>query len=432
MSPVVIGLIGVAALLILLCAGMWIGFAMMLVGFLGFAYLASFDAALGVLATVPYSTVSQYVIAVVPLFLLMGAIVSNTGIGADLYHTGYKWLGRMPGGLAMATICACAGFAAICGSSMATAATVGKVALPEMERFKYDPKLATGCTASGSTLGILIPPSLAFIAYGILTEQSIGALFMAGIIPGLLLSALFILTIFILTKRHPQIGPAGPKTTFREKVISLKYTWAIFLLFILVIGGIYVGIFTPSEAGAIGAFGAIIVTVVGRRFTLKGFSTALLEAGQICAMVMLLFIGAMIFMRFLAISKLPFELASFIEGLNFHPYVIFGVIVVFYIILGMFMDVMSAVVLTIPIIYPAAMSLGFDPIWFGVVTVIIIEMGLITPPVGMNVFVLSSVTDVPLRTIYRGVFPFVLAMIFCIILITIFPRLVLFLPGIME
>ena len=404
---------------------------MIFVGFLGFTFLSDFDAALGVLATVPYSTVSQYVIAVVPLFLLMGAIVSNTGVGGDLYHTGHKWLGRMPGGLAMATICACAGFAAICGSSMATAATVGKVALPEMEKFKYDAKLATGCTASGSTLGILIPPSLAFIAYGILTEQSIGALFMAGIIPGLLLTSLFILTIFFLTKRNPQIGPVGPTTSFRDKVVSLKYTWAIFLLFILVIGGIYLGIFTPGEAGAIGAFGAIIVTAVGGRFSLKNFSKALLEAGQISAMVMLLFIGAMVFMRFLAISKLPFELANFINGLPLHPYIIFSAIVVFYIVLGMFMDVMSAVVLTIPIIFPAATALGFDPIWFGVVTVIIIEMGLITPPVGMNVFVLSSVTDVPLPTIYKGVLPFVVAMIVCIILISVFPQIVLFLPNIM-
>jgi C4-dicarboxylate transporter DctM subunit len=432
MSPVTVGLIGLALLVLLLFSRTWIAFAMAFVGFVGFAYLGGIDAALGVLATVPYGTVANYTVAVVPLFILMGSIASNTGISGDLYETGYKWMGHLPGGLAVGTIAACAGFAAICGSSMATAATMGKVALPEMKKYRYSPSLATGCVAAGATLGIMIPPSLAFILYGILTEESVGLLFMAGILPGILLAALFVITILILTKNNPEIGPPGPRRSTREKIASLKNTWAMVLLFLCVMGGIYVGVFTPSEAGAIGAFGAIIITAAGRRLTLRNFFSSLLETGQITAMIMFLFVGAMIFMRFLAITKLPFALAESVRSLPLPPYAIFSVIVLVYILLGMFLDVVSAVALTIPIIFPTVVALGFDPIWFGVIVTLVQEMGLITPPVGMNVFVLAGATEVPIGIMFRGVLPFVLAMLVGIVLLSVFPQIALFIPNMMK
>ena len=429
MSPELVGVIGLIALIVLLFSGMWIGFAMAFLGFFGFAYLAGFQAALGVLATVPYSSIALYGVSVVPLFLLMGNVAANSGISADLYKTGYKWVGHLPGGLAMGTIGACAGFAAICGSSMASGVTMGKVALPEMEKYKYDPRLATGCVASGSTLGILIPPSLGFILYGLLTEESVGKLFMAGILPGILLAFLFIITIYIWAKRNPEMGPPGEKVSLKEKIISLKNTWAMVILFLLVMGGIYGGFFTPSEAGAIGAFGSIIITFISGKLNLKKLLDTLLQTGQMTAMVLILLVGSMIFMNFLSISKLPFSVADFVAGLTLPKYGLFAIIILIYLILGMFMDAMSSMVITVPIIYPTILVLGFDPVWFGVIMVLVVEMGLITPPVGMNVFVLSSVTDESLGTIFRGTTPFVFAILVGIILMTIFPKIALFIPS---
>jgi len=331
----------------------------------------------------------------------------------------------------MATCLACAAFAAITGSSIAGAVTMGKVALPEMKRYKYDDKLATGCVASAGTLAILIPPSLGFILYGILTEQSIGVLFMAGILPGILLTILFIVTIMIITARHPNLGPSGPKTSLKEKVVSLKNTWPMVVLFLLVIGGIYMGIFTPTEAGAVGAFGAIVITLASRRLTTKNLLDSLRETAVTTAMVMLLFIGAFLFMRFLAISKLPFLLGGLVAGLTLSKYVILAAIIVLYIILGMFLDIMSAIMLTVPILYPAIIAMGFDPIWYGVIMVLVMEMGLVTPPVGLTVFALAGVTDVPTGTVFRGILPFVIAMIVCVVLLTVFPEIALFIPSLM-
>jgi C4-dicarboxylate transporter, DctM subunit len=432
MSPDIAGLAGIFVLLFLLSLRMWIGFALALVGFLGFAYIGGIKGALGVLATVPYTTVSSYNMTVIPLFLFMGTITSVGGISGDLYDTGYKWLGHLRGGLAIATIAACAGFASICGSSMATSGTMGRVALPEMKKYQYDSKLASGCVASGATLGILIPPSLGFILYAILTEESVGLLFMAGILPGILMAVLFIITIAVITKYNPRLGPRGPKTTFQEKIFSLKKTWAMLCLFFLVMGGIYLGVFTPNEAGAIGAFGAIIITALARRLTRQTFVRALLDTGQITAMILFLIIGAMIFMNFMAISKLPFVLANFMNGISLSKYVIFALIVLAYLVIGMFLDVMAAQILTIPIIFPSVLAMGFDPIWFGVIIVITQEMGLITPPFGMNVFILGGVSDIPIATVFRGVVPFVFAMLLCIVIITIFPEIALWIPGMMK
>ncbi|HJX12970.1 MAG TPA: TRAP transporter large permease [Dehalococcoidales bacterium] len=431
MSPEVVGIIGLAVLIVLLFLRMWIGFAMAFVGFFGYAFLEGFKPAFGIVGTVPYSTVAFYPVTVVPLFILMGVIVANTGVSGDLYNAAYKWVGHLRGGLAMATILACAGFAAITGSSSAGAVTMGKVALPEMKRYQYDDSMATGCVASGGTLGILIPPSLGFILYGILTEQSVGMLFMAGILPGLLLTALFIITIVVITARRPQAGPPGPKTGFKEKVISLKQTWQVLVLFLLVLGGIYLGVFTPTEAGAVGAFGAILITLLTRRLTSRIFVDSILDAGLTTAMVLMLLIGAFISMRFLAVTKLPFLLAETIGQLQLSPYALITAITIFYLIVGMFLDIFSGITLTLPIIYPTITALGFDPIWFGVLMVLVMEMGLVTPPVGLNVFVLAGVTDVPLSTIFRGVLPFVAAMIICVIIITLFPEIALFIPSMM-
>jgi C4-dicarboxylate transporter DctM subunit len=432
MSPEIVGLIGIAVLIASLFAGMWIGLAMAFLGFLGFAYLGGIDAALGIMATVPYSTIATYGVAVVPLFLLMGNVASNTGISGDLYKTGYTWMGHLPGGLAMGTIGACAGFAAICGSSIAAAATMSKVVLPEMKKYKYDPKLATGSVAAGGTLGILIPPSLGFIVYGLLTQESIGKLFMAGVLPGILLVALFIIQIFLLARRDPQTAPPGPKVSFVKKLASLRFTWAMLLLFILVMGGIYTGLFTPSEAGAIGAFGSIAITFVSRRLNVGNLLAAILDTGQTTAMVFLLLVGAMIFMRFLSITKLPFTVADFVSQLAFPPYLLLALIVVIFIIIGMFMEILSSMALTLPIIFPAILAVGFDPIWFGVIMVVVCEMGLITPPVGMNVFVIAGVSNVPPGTIFRGALPFVITMLICVVILTIFPQIALYLPNMMR
>jgi C4-dicarboxylate transporter DctM subunit len=431
MTSEIVGLIGIIVIVVLLFCRMWIGMAMAFIGFLGYIYLEGTANALFVMGNVPYTGIAFYNMSALPLFVLMGTVISNTGVGAELYSTAYKWMGHFRGGLAIATITACGGFAAISGSSMAGAVTMGKVSLPEMKKYNYDDSLATSCVAAGGTLGILIPPSLGFIIYGIITQESIGKLFLAGIFPGILLMAMFIGAIVIVTAIRPTYAPMGPGTGFREKVASLKNTWAVLVLFLLVLGGIYLGVFTPTEAGAVGAFGSILITFISRKLTLSNFGNSLLQTGQTTAMIVLLIVGSMIFMRFLTVSSLPFSLAEFVSGLAVPRYAILAIIVLFYLLAGMFLEVFSCMVLTVPFIYPVIISLGFDAVWFGVVMVIILEAGLITPPVGMNVFALAGVTDVPLGTIFRGVWPFVGAMILCIVILTIFPSIALFIPGTM-
>jgi tripartite ATP-independent transporter DctM subunit len=308
---------------------------------------------------------------------------------------------------------------------------MGKVALPQMRRYKYDDAMASGCIASAGTMGILIPPSMGFILYGLLTEQSIGKLFMAGFLPGILLTILMIFAITIITAFRPKAGPAGPKSAFKEKVSSLKRIWHVVLLFLLVLGGIYGGVFTPTEAGAIGAFGALLIVIFTRQLTRKIFLEILKESMTTSAMIFLIIVGAFIFMKFLGLSKLPFALVQIIEQLHVSKYVIFAGIIFLYILLGMFLEIYSAVTFTIPIIYPIILALGFDPIWFGVIIVLVIEMGLVTPPVGMNVFILGGMTGIPLDTIFRGIVPFFIAMLICVILLIIFPEIALFLPRTM-
>jgi tripartite ATP-independent transporter DctM subunit len=319
----------------------------------------------------------------------------------------------------------------VSGSSVAGAVTMGKVAYPEMKRHNYQESLATSCIASGGTLGILIPPSIGFILYGIVCEESIGRLFMAGILPGVLLTVLFTLVIFITTAIRPEAGPSGPKTSFGEKILSLKSVWPILLLFMLVLGGIYLGFFTPTEAAAVGAFGAIVITLINRRLNMVILKNSLLEATQTTGMMMLIVVGAFIFLRFITVSGVAAMMAETVSQLPVTKYLILTAVVIFYIIIGMFLEIMSSMVLTVPMLYPVMLALGFDSIWFGVVVVILMEMGLITPPIGLNVFALAGVTGSPLGTIFRGVGPFVLAMLLCVAILTIFPQIALFIPSTM-
>jgi tripartite ATP-independent transporter DctM subunit len=431
MSPEIAGIVGILILILLLIARMWIGLSMAFVGFVGIIFLIGIDGAFGILGTVPYKYVAFYPMSAIPLFIFMAMVISNTGIGASLFKTAHTWLGQLRGGLAMASVLASGGLAAIMGDSVAEVVTMSQIAVPEMKKYNYENKLSSGSVAAGGTLGILIPPSLGFILYGILTEQSVGELFMAGILPGILLTFLFMATIWVITAMQPNAGPPGPRTSFKEKVISLKGTWHMLLLFLLIIGGIYGGIFTPTEAGGVGAFGAIVISGVSRRLTLKILMESLLEATKITAMIMLLVIGAFILMKFLALSKLPFMLADTISGLMLPSFAVFMGIIILYVLLGMFLDIFAAIVLTIPVIFPLVIKMGYDPIWFGVIMVLVMEMGLITPPVGLNVFALAGVTKIPLHVIFRGVLPFVLAMVVCIILLVIFPQIALFLPSLM-
>lgn len=429
MSVELIGFIGVVLLLFLMFCGMWLGFAMAVVGFAGLICIAGYHGAVKVLATSPYSTMAFYPISSLPFFVLMGVVVGGAGLSTDLYNTAHKWFGRLPGGLAISTTFACGGFAAITGSSSASVLTMGTVALPEMKKFGYNPKLATGTVASGGTLGILIPPSLGFILYAILTEQSIGRLFMAGIIPGIMQVLFYTGVIVLLCRINPALGPRGPKSGMREKIYSLKYTWPILFLFLLVIGGMYAGLFTPTEAASVGAFGAILIVFVMGRLNMSGISHNIMETFKISGMLLVLMVGAFIFAHFLALSKLPMLLPQYVAGFAVSRYVVLLAIVLLYILLGMFMEIFSSIVLTVPVLYPTIMALGFDPIWFGVLLVKLMEIGLITPPIGMNVFLLAGVTDTPMSDIFRGIVPFVLSDFVQLALLIAFPQLSLFLPG---
>ncbi len=433
MEPITIGLIGIGILFIILMLRMPIGFGMALVGFVGFWYLSNFDAALSLLKLVPFRTFSSYDLSVIPLFVLMGELCYFSGLSKNLYDTVHHWLGHLPGGLAMATVGACAGFAAISGSSMATAATMGTVALPEMKRYKYDDGLATGCVAAGGTIGILIPPSVIMIVYGVITEQSIGRLFLAGFIPGILQALLYMLVIFVICKRNPLAGPRGPQTSLREKLSSLKETWVVAFLFVLVIGGIYAGIFSPTEAAGVGAFGAFVFALARRRLTWGSLKESLSVTGKTTAMIFIVILGAMVLGYFLAKSRLPFDLASIIAALPISKNAILGLVLFIYLALGCIMDSMAIVLLITPIFFPLVNTLGFDPILFGILVTRVTEVGLITPPVGLNVYVIAGIArDVPMNTIFKGIGMFLIADIVHIILLASIPAITLFLPTLMR
>ncbi len=426
-------ILGICFFVVLLLAGMHVGIVMILTGFLGFAYVAGLGPGLSVIGSSPFATVCKYGYSVIPLFILMGSFCFYSGIGRELYFSMYRWLGHLRGGLAMATVGSCAGFAAVSGSSMATVATMGTVALPEMKRYNYDPRLSTGCIAAGGTLGILIPPSITLIVYGVLTELSIGKLFLAGVIPGVLEAIFYMVTIYILCRRSPLMGPSGERANFMERLVSLKGIWGILALFILVMGGIYMGVFTAEEAGGVGAFGAFLFILGRRQLNWKSFGASLAETSKLTAMGLLLLIGATVFGYFLAVTELPFELATILAGLPVNRYIILGGIILFYLVLGCFVSILPMMVLTVPIFFPAVVALGFDLIWFGIIIVRMSEMGAITPPVGLNVFVIKGIAkDVPMYTIFRGIAPFLIADLFHVALLIAFPQIVLSLPNLMK
>jgi len=432
MSPTITGIIGIIALFLFIFSRMPVGFVMAIIGFIGFGTLVSFDASMNLIAKDVYSVFGSYNLTVIPLFVLMGQLAYHSGISKRLFDAAYKFIGHWPGGLAIATIGACAGFAAICGSTNATAATMAAVTLPEMKRYDYKPELATGVVAAGGSLGILIPPSIIFIVYGILTEQSVGKLFVAGVLPGLLLTALFVLTIVIWTSLRPELGPRGPKVSFSEKMASLSGLVETLILFIIIMGGLFVGFFTPTEAGAVGAFGTLIVAVARRNLSWKGFVTSLFETTRLSCMILVIAAGATIFGHFLAVSRIPFDIANWISTFDLPNFAIMLFIIFIYLIGGCFIDSLALIMLTVPIFYPVITFLGYDPIWFGVVIVLITQIGVITPPMGINVYVVSGVArDVPLETIFKGVLPLLLALVIGTLLLIPFPQIALYLPSLM-
>ncbi|NWF91614.1 MAG: TRAP transporter large permease [Syntrophaceae bacterium] len=432
MDLFLISLIGLVILFLLLFSGMPIGFGMALIGFCGAVYIMNAGAGFNVLGIFPYQYSASYNFAVIPLFVLMGEIAFRSGFGRDLYASVHKVLAGLPGSLAMATVGACAFFGAICGSSTATAATMASVALPEMKKFKYNMRLATGTIASGGTLGILIPPSIIFVLYGIMTEQSIGKLFMAGFLPGVLEAVLYMVTISILVKIHPDWAPPAPRTAVKERILALRNTWPVFVLFIVVVGGIYAGIFTPTEASAVGVLGAYLIMLWRRQFTRQNFIASLLSSGRTTGMIFSILIGAMIMNYWLGISELPMRAAELVGNLPLPPLAILGSILLIYIFLGCIMDSMPMILLTTPIFYPIIVKMGFDPIWFGVLVVRVVEIGLITPPIGLNVFIIRGIAqDIPTFEIFKGVMPFFLSDIVCVILLVAFPQISLFLPSLM-
>ncbi len=432
MSPQVVGLIGIAVMLILLALRMPIGIAMLLVGIVGFGWLNGIPAALAALGSYPYSYSANYDLAVIPLFVLMGNFAAASGMSRDLYAAANAWVGHWRGGLASATVVACAGFAAVSGSSVASAVTMGKVCLPEMDRYGYSKMLSTGVVAAGGTLGILIPPSTAFIVYAILTEESIGRLLLAGFFPGLLLATLFVITVAIWTRIWPDLAPQGVPANAAARVRSLAQAGPMMAIVGASIGGIYLGVFTPSEAAGVGAFLAASFAVWRGVLNYETLSEVLLETVKTTAFVFLILIGALVFGPFLALSGLPGEVAQFLVGLELPRLAILGIILAIYIVLGMFLEGFSILVLTLPIVIPIVKAMGYDLIWFGVLMVIVLEMGLISPPVGINVFVVKGlVPDTPISEIFKGILPFWFAMLICVVLLVAFPQIATFLPDAM-
>lgn len=433
MSPLAIGIAGLILMVLLLATGMPIAFVFMLVAVLGAVSLRGIDVTYAILGSVPYVWSARYILACIPLFMLMGIFAFWSGISSELYDLMHKWLGRLPGGLAVATVGACGAFACVSGSSLATAVTMGKVALPEMKKHNYSDSLATGTVAAAGTLGALIPPSFAFILYAFITEQSIGKLFMAGIFPGILEVLTYATIIVLFVKLKPTMAQrARISFTMKEKLVAVRGLWGWLVLFGLVIGGIYGGIFTPSEAAAIGALGSFLLVLVRRKMTKATFFGSLNETVRTSAMLFIIIIGAIMLNPFLCYSGISSAFANFMTNLPLNNYGILAVILLMYIILGMFLDALAMMLLTMPIVFPIIVSLGFNPIWFGVIFVRIGEIAVITPPIGMNVYVIKGVAkDVPLETIFRGIFPFFIADLINLAILVAFPQISLFLPSTM-
>lgn len=432
MTDTTVGLIGILCLFGLLILRTPVAFAMLVVGFFGYGFLEGMRSASALLLTESYSAVANYSLIVVPMFILLGNISSVAGYSRGLYDAAFAWVGRFRGGLASASVIGCAAFSAVSGSSVATAVTLGKVALPEMKRLGYADSLATGSIAAGGTLGFLIPPSTGFVLYAILTEESIGRLFMAGILPGLMLMVLFMAVVWLVSTMGPTAGPRGEKVPFRERFTLLMKAAPLLFVIVASIGGIYLGVFSPVEASGIGAGLVLLLALVQRKLSWMTFKEAVFGTLQTSAMLYMIVIGANILNPFFSVTHIPAMLGEGLGAMNLGAYGTLIVILLAYVVLGMFMDGLSMLVITIPIVFPVILSFGFDPIWFGVVAVIVIEMGMITPPVGINVFVVRGVADnVSLGTVFKGVTPFLLAMLLGLILIILFPQIALIIPNTM-
>ncbi|MGO3868776.1 MAG: TRAP transporter large permease [Alcaligenes sp.] len=425
-----ISIIGLAVLLGSLFLGLPIAWGMLLVGTLGFAFFTGMEAALTMAAQTSYDTAMSYSFTVLPLFILMGNLVNASGLSKDLYKAANAFIGHLRGGLAMATIVACGAFSALCGSSMATTAAMGRVAMPNMRKYNYDDRLATGSIAAGGTLGILIPPSVMMVVYGILTETDIGKLFAAGFLPGMVAMLMYLITVMIITAINPNLGRPGEKASWRERFEATKGVMAITVLFIVIMGGIYGGVFTPTEAAGIGAAATFLLTLKRRGWKPRMYLTVLIEAAQTTAIMFALVIGALVFTNFLTVAGLPNQLLGFIQGIDVSPIVVILIICAIYLVLGCFLETMSMVMLTVPIFYPIVASLGFDLVWFGIIVVVAAEISLITPPLGLNIFMIKNVMpDVPLGTIIRGVTPFVMMDILRLLLLVFVPWIVLVIPN---
>jgi len=432
MSAVTIGIIGIVAFLVLIFLGMNIGLALLLAGAAGYAVVINPAAAIGLLRKVPATQASTYTFIVIPLFIMMGNFAFHAGLSSALYKAGDKWLSRLPGNHACGTIAASAGFGAICGSCAATCATIGTIALPEMRRYKYADRLSTGSIAMGGTLGILIPPSTPMIIYCIMAETSIGKMFAAGILPGIMMAALSIITIVILVKINPDISPPPKKCSWKERFGSLKGLIGVVVLFGAVLGGMFSGFFSVNQSAAVGAFLAVILTAVYKNLTWKTFSTALRDTVTTFSMTFLLLIGASVFSNFLAITKIPMILADTLQSMDASFAVVLLLMTIVYIILGMLMDELPMILLTVPIFLPIVAGYGIDFIWFGIYIILVMELGAIAPPVGLNCFIIQGISkDISLGTVYKGALPFVATILFGVLLIYIFPQIVMFLPNMM-
>jgi C4-dicarboxylate transporter DctM subunit len=432
MSPPILGVFGVLCFLGLAILGLPIAFSFATMGLIGISLIQGLGPGLSSLADAAYSETASYILTTIPLFVLMGQFAFHSGISRDLFKAAYKWMGRLPGGLALATTLACTGFAACTGSSVASAATMSTIAFPEMERYRYSPRLSTGAIAAGGTLGILIPPSTIFIIYGIITETSIGDLFIAGILPGLMLSFLFSAVIYFMCKRNPEMGPPGEASTWKEKFTALAGVWGMMVLFVLVIMGLYFGFFAPSEAGTIGAFGALIIALLRGRLTKAVLVSALVETVRISCFSLFVLVGAMLFNTFLTMTGVPQRVSEWVAHIPVSPFAILIIIVLFYIPLGMVIDCLPMILLTMPFVFPIIEGFGYSPVWFGVLVCVLGELSLITPPVGINIYVVQGVTKVPLHEVARGIMPFVVAFLIGLAFLIAFPQISLFLPSTMK
>lgn len=434
MEPITIGIVGIITLLAaIFFLNVPVAFAMAMVGFAGFAAVVTLNAAISTVGNELWRIFSSYGLAVIPFFIFMGNICFHAGISQKIYETAYTWIGHVRGGIAMATIMACAGFAAICGSNAATAATMSAVALPEMRRFGYDPKLSTGCVAAGATLGVVIPPSVVLIVIGLYTGQSIAKLFFASLFPGIILTLLLLLTVWILCRINPQWGPPGETCSFAKKLRSLPGSIEMLLLFALVMAGLFLGWFTPTEAGAAGAFFAMLIVIGSGSFSTSILKRSLQDTVKTSCMIIMMVAGAVIFGKFMTITRLPFELAHWVSALEIPRALVLTTMLLIFIAGGAVMDALGLLMITIPIFFPVAEKLGYDPIWFSIVITIVTTLGAITPPVGINTFIVASMAgDISLEEVFKGVILYTAAFIFMIVLLITVPDIVIWLPAIIH